>query len=1479
METTVTFDGDQNANYSFTGLREGQYNLFTEPTITVNATSTATDFNGFMMPEPLFVNETTDASSDSSDNNVIDKDLTLTRLDTNSGTAVKVHLLGDFSTNSTADSVDIVANSYINFRVKTVTSACSQDAGTDYTLYLPDGDWMIGIGSAMPKGPMAGPPPMPDWMSPMPVNVKVQAAGSPAVREASDTANDGTILFDISTQTVYTVSGTVTDGSSGIADAEVYAYQAQGGYAGANTKTKTDGSFSLKIPVKGIYKIGARKPGLPDGKEITQDVQDNVSSLSIKIKKPSYTISGKVLNTSSQAVAYASVWAKQTNGPGHANTTSDASGNYILYVDNGTWQVEGDIPGYGWTQYDRTTAISGASQSSVNLKPDTAITWVTISGTVTIGGATQNYMPIRAVSYSSAGNQLGREFGGSTNGSGQYSISVPAGTSGSDWKYYRVDVWTPDYGEVGLSTDAVANSPANIKLTTSNATGADITIDASDLNTVTIQFDNKADYSTKEAFINIDGVAFSGDAPQPTGFHKSVRVADIAGATSTVSLADGDYFWFVDVPGYGQYMPKSSSDAFAADKRCITIDGTDDNVGFALPDLNDADSIITISGAVSGPSAGQRDAWVWINSPQNGFHSGQQANATTGAYSLAVPKLNSGSYFIGSDKPGYISGTPTSNDGTANATVNFALTAQSATISGKIFADADADNTYDSGEQVANGWVRAENTSTGAQVHGPVDGTGVYSIGVTDGTWKVFGMANGYSESQYGVSGLPTLITVSGGNVDSKNIKLSTNANWDNKAKSSTITPSAGGIVDDTSQNTTTGEVSGTGVKITAPPNALGSSSSSGTVSAATTAAVSETKSTKPFDSKGQTITATDNSGQPITTLDNYIDLDMVLYKADIDNADNITDKSKLKTMQVKYWDDTLNDWVSLPTTRKAYYKASDATDWTLYNGTASTTGYQEFIDDVLSASPTFVEDTDYTDYKVVLTASTNHLTVFAPGLSPDGLAPAAPTGVTQASGSGTAVGLTWTAPTANADASSLTDLYGYAVYRSTDGSSYSQVNASAILAGTASFNDTSTVAWTSYYYKVTAGDDDDLESSYSTALRICSNKTVDNGTVGSDCVITCNTGYALNNNSCNAQGGGGLPGSSPTQSTPPTYQSYNPNTGELTQGDTTNQATEETTSKEQTTVKEETKVVSGLDGQPAVDASGKVTIEQIIVDAATIAKGKLADILLAAAETRDLGRESQSKIITDRVVAKTSLSGATKDVINQFIAYGTPATKTLGMGERGGVINSFKAAFGKLPITADDWGDVIKVANGRWPTQTNQKSETRASESFRKIYLRAPDRGNAHDDAAVTVMAYGLRPVDRNMVSEATAIKSFKAIYKYNPSSATDWDIVRAIAYSGASRQAPAAKDEARVKGVQIAACRPDLTFSGFLIKDQASSEIRSLQTFLQCLGYFPTDQPPTGVFGEVTETAVKAFQAANGVEAVGYVGPATRAALNSYR
>ena len=148
-----------------------------------------------------------------------------------------------------------------------------------------------------------------------------------------------------------------------------------------------------------------------------------------------------------------------------------------------------------------------------------------------------------------------------------------------------------------------------------------------------------------------------------------------------------------------------------------------------------------------------------------------------------------------------------------------------------------------------------------------------------------------------------------------------------------------------------------------------------------------------------------------------------------------------------------------------------------------------------------------------------------------------------------------------------------------------------------------------------------------------------------------------------------------------------------------------------------------------------------------------------------------------------TNLTVEIQTTMTSFIAYGTQTTQRLGAGERAGVLHSFQNAFGRLPTSQTDWEDVMKISNGRWPKQTLPEKEAEAAGLFESVYLREPDRTDPHDDAAVVVMTYGLRPANRNLDSEKAAIRSFVHIFKKIPNTVTDWTVVKAIAYSGATR------------------------------------------------------------------------------------------------
>lgn len=69
--------------------------------------------------------------------------------------------------------------------------------------------------------------------------------------------------------------------------------------------------------------------------------------------------------------------------------------------------------------------------------------------------------------------------------------------------------------------------------------------------------------------------------------------------------------------------------------------------------------------------------------------------------------------------------------------------------------------------------------------------------------------------------------------------------------------------------------------------------------------------------------------------------------------------------------------------------------------------------------------------------------------------------------------------------------------------------------------------------------------------------------------------------------------------------------------------------------------------------------------------------------------------------------------------------------------------------------------------------------------------------------------------------------------------------------------------------------TFTQYLGIGSEGAEVTALQKLLAKLGFYSGSV--TGYYGSLTEAAVKAYQSARGIDAVGFVGPGTRAALNA--
>ncbi len=198
----------------------------------------------------------------------------------------------------------------------------------------------------------------------------------------------------------------------------------------------------------------------------------------------------------------------------------------------------------------------------------------------------------------------------------------------------------------------------------------------------------------------------------------------------------------------------------------------------------------------------------------------------------------------------------------------------------------------------------------------------------------------------------------------------------------------------------------------------------------------------------------------------------------------------------------------------------------------------------------------------------------------------------------------------------------------------------------------------------------------------------------------------------------------------------------------------------------------------------GNTVLMAVASQSKIIASGNINLILSGIKRTRDLNLEHTTLIkYVDPLLKNFNPQATEINDLTYFIAYGTNDTLKLGAGERAGVIGSYLEAYDKLPNSTGQWSDVLKISLGRWPSEISPSAISQAKLEFIKVYNRPANMNNNIDLNAITVIAYGLRPSKRNSNSERQAIKSFEDVYRHPPVDSLAWNIVRAIAYSGASR------------------------------------------------------------------------------------------------
>lgn len=848
--TSDDFNTSASATYSFTNIPTGQYMFMTDQSVTIGAT----DYQGLTTPVPVSV-------TSSSAYNFTIQSLTAV------GTTVTLNVNGP-----ALEPIDVFAGSAGGFKAKSVTLDSDALNPQAITLKLPDGTWFVGVGPQMPKGPMSGPPPTPNYVIPRPLDVTI----SGTVCKINGTVGcSASISLTAASKSIL---GRVKDGNNKpIVKAEVYAYSPQGG-VGTRAQTDSTGAFTLGV-TDGSYIIGAYVFGMPASREIPVTVTSDATTyllidgattavtpvsasttLVLKVAKPDYTLTGKVTD-GTNGVQGAGVYARRTDASGNASANTDSSGNYTLYVGNGTWAVGAFLPQYGQLS-EQTVVVSGANQSSINFSPSQTGTYYPVSGRVyrdTNGNSSwDSGEEIQGAFVRITGNSRNNE--AITGADGSYSFYVPAANG------YTLRGFAPS-----SSSELAPLTGINITATT---TGKDLVL--SNPQTVSVTLSS----SVSQAFMD----AFS---PTGMGAHAEIK----SGTSTSMALPNGSYRFTVQVPGVTLTESSSSGTAGTSYNQTtgiLTVNGSAAGIAVTIPTLR------SVTGTVTNGSTAIAEAWVEIVQSSSGINLGTKT-ASDGTFTLNLAD-SAASYTINAMAPGYVrepSSLTVNGANVGNQTL--AMTAATLAISGTVYiGSTGAPNAFVRGEKQGGGF-------SGTQA----DASGNYTLYVTAGTWRVLAVAEGYAEAGYASNP----IVIGTASTTGKNITLSSSVSLSTPL-SKPVTPASGGTVENSSG----------GLKITIPPSAMGSGQGAGNVAARETNKVRRTSTARPVNDKAQEITATDSSNSPVTKLDGSITVEQTYTVATLNSTASAADssintKTEVDQLKMAYWDETNSNWVTLPTT------------------------------------------------------------------------------------------------------------------------------------------------------------------------------------------------------------------------------------------------------------------------------------------------------------------------------------------------------------------------------------------------------------------------------------------------------------------------------------------------------------------------------------------------------------------------------------
>lgn len=474
--------------------------------------------------------------------------------------------------------------------------------------------------------------------------------------------------------------------------------------------------YVFKVPA-GSVGIQLMRAGFGKPEEYPVAISAVTTTKTISLSVLTSGISVRVQDGSGNSIKGAPVFA---SGAGFADGQTDSTGSTTLYVAAGTYSVDGFAPGFGPLTRQTGVVVANNSTTSVTFTVNTGAL-KTISGQVTASSTGLSGVKVGAhgIGGTTGGN------GAETDSSGNYTLYVPAGK-------YEVGGWSSDTGgltpqNVDVSSASASsinwslNGQGYVQVTLQNASaisplfagafnpanqrgnGTDSWTTSGNNKVATISLP-AGDYKLS-AGSPITGPVINNQSITITAGETTAVTADVNSAVSLITVsgsvtsesvgianttvwaskvgAPGFYSTQTDSNGaYSFQLPQNTSYKMGA--RVLGYVSATGDFSLTVTTTNAYQAITltasgsnTISGQVTNASSGAAINSGWVRARKVVSSSDVWTGGPTdanGNYSLSV---DSGSWTVYADGPGYLPSSGTQTTVSGATTVNISLTANS----------------------------------------------------------------------------------------------------------------------------------------------------------------------------------------------------------------------------------------------------------------------------------------------------------------------------------------------------------------------------------------------------------------------------------------------------------------------------------------------------------------------------------------------------------------------------------------------------------------------------------------------------------------------------------------------------------------------------------------------------------------------------------------------------------------------------------